>query len=187
MTNPHIGLIVEGKGEKESVPLLLRRHLQSLNEYRVGLGKPIVTNGRSGMTKPGGIEGFVAAAVARPGCVATLIVADSDKDAVCKLGPDLLKRAQSITNKLVVVALAEKNFEDWLYASVETLELGEERYDPHESAMYAIKRLVRQNGGKYVKPIWQPRLTNRVDISMLAQRSTSFARLVQKTALILEE
>lgn len=176
----HVGLVVEGKGEKEAVPLLLRKHSYANDQYVDYLGKPIVVNGRGQLTRPGGIEGYVATAAYRPGCVAVLVIADADDDAACKLGPELQARGQSVTERPVVVALAERCFEDWIYASVETLELGEFEYDAKKNGSPIVDWLLSINGSKYVKPVWQPKLTSRMDLALAISRSESLNRLLGK-------
>jgi len=186
-SDPHIGLVVEGPGDKAAAPLLLRRILHTLDVYEDVLGKPIPTNGRGAMTTPGGIEGFVAAAAARPGCRVVIVVADVDDDLSCELGPELLKRASSVVSKPVVIVLAERCFEDWIYASYETLELDIPEHSPQKRGANVIKHAVASTGSKYVKSVWQPRLTNRIDISTAASRSGSLERLLLKIEDILRQ
>lgn len=177
---PHIGLIVEGPGDKVAVPLLLRLRLHGMEVYDDLLGKPISTNGRSNMTKPGGIEGFVAVATARPGCRSVLVVADSDDDRACALGPELLKRSGSQTNLPVVVALAERTYEDWLHASMESLRLGDSvaMYDEENSrGIVAIRQAMAP--AKYVKTVHQPRFTASMNLSLAESRSPSLARFLR--------
>ena len=176
----HVGLVVEGKGDMGAVPMLLRRILHEHGVYVDIVGRPVVTHGRGAMTAPGGIEGYVAVAAARPGCRAVFVVADADDDLVCDLGPELLARAKQVTSLTVVVVLAERTFEDWIYSSCETLEIGLGSYIPGKRGANAINTAVSQMGSKYVKPIWQPRLTNRIDLDLVMQRSPSFRRLVDK-------
>ncbi|WP_219417281.1 DUF4276 family protein [Pseudonocardia nigra] len=176
-TQPHIGLIVEGPGDKNGVPVLFRRHLQDVGEYRDILGKPIPANGRGSITTPKGIEGYVSVAASRPGCRGILVVIDSDDDPVCELGPALLPRAQAVSKVPVYIALAERCYESWLFASAETLELGL-TYDEAAHAQFAIKSGLHPT--KYVKPVWQPKLSHRVDIGLACGRSPSLARALVK-------
>ena len=93
--DPHVGLVVEGPGDFQAVPVLLRSWLGTSGDYRDILGRPVSCNGRDKALMPNGIEGKVASAVARPGCRGVLVVLDGDYDPVCTRGPDLLARAQS--------------------------------------------------------------------------------------------
>jgi hypothetical protein len=181
---PHIGLVVEGVGDVRATPLLLRKHLQALNDYRDVLGKPVPFHGRGNATAAGGIEGYTAVAGSRPGCKGVLVVLDSDGDCVASLGPDLLERAQSRLGIPVRLALAEVDYEDWIFASAETLELGGLTYDPARRGKNAIADSLKV---KYVKPTWQPRLTSRMDIATASRRSASLDRALRRFDELLGE
>jgi len=182
---PHLGLVVEGPGDANALPLLLRRFMEARADYRDLLGKPVRCNGRDKALVPRGIESYVSVAAARPGCRAVLVVLDSEGDAVCRLGPSLLERVQKNTRLPVAVSLADRCWEDWLYASIETLEIGNGLKCSEESGgTGVIKRALLP--GKYVKPTWQPRLTVRVDINLAAGRSRSLARMLQCFTSLIE-
>lgn len=182
--DPHIGLVVEGAGDKNALPLLLRAHLSAVGEFRDVLGKPIPFHGKTKATAPGGIEGYCGTAAARPGCVGTIVLLDSDDAEACIQGPGLTERANKVSRVPVHVCLAERDFEDWLAASIETLDLGASAYDPRGRGLTILEGLIRPD--KYVKPVWQPRLAARVDVDLVARRSTSFARLLRKVDLLAE-
>lgn len=93
---PHIGLVVEGPGDANAIPSLLRLWLHGQEDYRDILGKPLSCNGRDKALPAGGLEGYVAAAASRPGCRALIIILDGEGDRVCQLGPDLLARATRV-------------------------------------------------------------------------------------------
>lgn len=142
------------------------------------LGKPVPLHGRDRAIVPNGIEGYVATSAGRPGCVGVLIVLDGEGDCVAQLGPALSDRARKITGKPVFVALADHDYEDWIYASVETLQLGDIAYDPSKRGVTTLQKVLRPT--KYVKPVWQPRLTSRIDINMAASRSPSLKRMLAR-------
>lgn len=172
-TDPHIGLVVEGAGDRGALPVVLRAHLHASLDFRDILGKPVPAHGREKATAKGGIEGYVVTAGLRPGCVGVLVVLDGEGDCVAELGPELLSRASAVIGKPVYVALADIDFESWLYASAETLDIGLE-YRHGASGQGAIKDALKPH--KYVKPTWQPRLASRMDLTVAAQRSPSLAR-----------
>ncbi len=178
-SDPHIGLVVEGPGDVKAVPVLLRKWMTAHSDYRDVLGKPVSCNGRQKALAPRGLEGFVAVAAARPGCRAVLVLLDGEGDPVCKLGPELLRRAKSVTGFEVAICLAENNFEDWIYASAETLSLPNTvQFDAAKSGLHAIKSALRPQA--YVKPTWQPRLTSQMDLEAVQVRSSSVSRLFIK-------
>lgn len=179
----HLGIVVEGPGDKEAFPILLRKYLHSVGRYEDLLGKPVPLKGKGSATRANnGLEGYVLAA-ARPGCCAVLVLVDADKDASCVLGPELLARAQAVTAVPVVVIVAERDFEDWIYTAVEHLDLGEAAWNSSERGKNAIESLLAPE--KYVKSTMQARLTQRMDLDVARTRSTSLNRLFNKIDEIL--
>jgi Domain of unknown function (DUF4276) len=176
---PHIGLVVEGSGEFEALPLLLRRWLHEGSDFRDILGSPVLCHGRSKALKTGGIEEKVAVAAARPGCRAVLVVLDGEGDPVCQRGPELLMRSrESGRGKPIAVALADRQYEAWLMASAETLGLEGLAYSSTRDPVSALVDALRPR--KYVKPVWQPRLTERIDFALAIPRSPSLRRLLDR-------
>lgn len=176
-SDPHIGLVVEGAGDRSALPVLLRAHLYADHEFRDILGKPVPAHGREKATGDGGIEGYVATAGLRPGCVGVLVVLDGEGDCVAELGPTLLQRASSVIGKPVRIALADRDFESWIYASAESLDLNLE-YAENVAGQGAIKAALKPQ--KYVKPTWQPRLASRMDLPVAIGRSPSLARAIER-------
>lgn len=177
-TDPHIGLVVEGAGDKQALPILLRAHLHRDEEFRDVLGKPVPLHGRTKAFVPNGIEGYVATAASRPGCVGVLVVLDGEGDCVATDGPSLRQRADQVSRVPVRVALADKSFEDWLYASAETLDLGLGGYDDDQGGLHALKLALRP--ASYTKPVWQPRLAGRMDVALARSRSVSLDRCLER-------
>ncbi len=176
---PHLGLVVEGRGAVPAVPLLLRRWLHLRDDYREVLGKPAPCHGRDKALKYGGLEGFVATAAVRPGCAGVLVLLDGEGDCVAKLGPNLLERdRESSQGKPVTVALADPMFEAWLVASAESLGLEGLEYRPERNPVALIEESLRPS--KYSKPVWQPRLVHRVDIPLAHSRSISLTRYLAR-------
>lgn len=173
---PHVGLVVEGAGDRGALPVVLRSYLHARGEYRDILGKPVPLHGRDKAFVPNGIEGYAAVAGARPGCVGVLVVLDAEGDCVAQRGPELFTRARCAIQVPVHVALADTAFEDWLYASAETLRLDGLNFDPQKSGGSMIKHALRP--AAYNKPVWQPRLAARMNIDMARVRSPSFDRML---------
>lgn len=177
-TDPHVGLVVEGAGDKQALPIVLRRHLEATGEFRDVLGKPVPLHGRTKAFTTNGIEGYVAVAASRPGCVGVLVVLDGEGDCVAEAGPALRERADEVSRVPVRVALADQDFEDWLYASAETLDLGLDGYSASRRGQHALKSALRP--ASYTKPVWQPRLAHRMDVVLARSRSTSLARCLDR-------
>jgi len=175
--SPHIGLVVEGAGEREALPLLLRNWLRRRGNFRDILGSPVLCHGRSKALQVGGIEEKVAIATARPGCRAVLVVLDSEGDPVCQRGPEILVRSRtSGRGKPIAVALADRQYEAWLMASAETLGLEGLAYSSTRDPVSVLVEALRPR--KYVKPTWQPSLTQRIDFDLAIPRSPSLRRLL---------
>lgn len=170
---PHVGLVVEGRGDLISIPILVRKHLHSKGDYRDLLHKPVPLHGRDKAIVPGGIEGYVATTASRPGCMGVIVILDSEGDDPVALATELNSRvaAAEVTKHPVFVLIIDQSFEDWIFASAETLDLNL-TWDASRRGQAAIKEALRPKS--YTEPVWQPRLTNRVDINLIAQRCPSF-------------
>lgn len=168
-----IQLIVEGPGDFGAARVLVRRHLDSVEDFRPHmLGTPIAVNGLGNLTKPGGIEGYVRIAAGRPETQLVVVIVDADKECIKERAEELLPRCR--TRVPVLLAIAERNFEDWIYASAETT-LDGMVFQPGTSGLTAIKA-----GGKYTKSVDQANLAARINIELAASRSKSFARLIER-------
>lgn len=176
--SPHIGLVVEGAGDRNALPVLLRTHLHADGEYRDVLGKPVPFHGRQKALVPNGVEGYVAVAGGRPGCVGVLVVLDGEGDCVAELGPRLHARAEVTVGVPIRVALADADFEDWLYASAETLGFEGLTFQSGKRGASVIKHALRP--AAYTKPVWQPRLAARMDLNTARVRSASLDRMFQR-------
>lgn len=186
MTERHLGLVVEGPGDVAAVPLLIGQMASARNLSLPRLGRPVSCSGRGRATREAGLEGFVAAAAARPGCRAVLVVLDGEGDPVCELGPELLARAETATSLPVRIILADPLYEAWLVASAESLGLAGLTYNAAKAdPVAAIKRALGSK--KYVKPVWQPRLTERIDPKRVARRSHSFSRASKRLESLIKE
>src|SRR5580658_1637047 len=91
-----IGCVVEGHGELQSVPVLIRRIAQQMDPgLAVSVPHPIrVTKSR--LLKPAELERAVELAALRAGVDGgILVLLDSDDDCPAELGPKLLARVRS--------------------------------------------------------------------------------------------
>jgi hypothetical protein len=118
-----IACIVEGHGEVEAVPILVRRIARAVDASIVlDLKKPIRV-ARNKLVKTGEIERSVELAAARiAGRGGILILVDADDDCPAKLGPDLLHRARQARSDVpLAVVLAKCEFEAWFLAAATSL------------------------------------------------------------------
>jgi hypothetical protein len=115
--------IVEGKGEKQALPIVLRRVLKEMSPPHVFDILTPIHRPRDKMLKPGELERAVDLAsrqIARRGAI--LVVLDSDDDQPCELGPRLLQRAQNAASEIPTrVVLAHREWEAWYRAAAASL------------------------------------------------------------------
>jgi hypothetical protein len=115
--------IVEGDGEVEAVPVLLRRVVAEIGaDVAITVAKPI-RRPRGSLLKQGELERYVdLAARIHGGNGGVLVLIDADDDCAATLGPDLLARArESRPDSPVGVVLAVKEFECWFLAAAESI------------------------------------------------------------------
>jgi hypothetical protein len=118
-----LAAIVEGQGEVEAVPVLLRRVAAELDPYlALTVPKPIRLP-RTKFPIKYELERAVQLAKLDAGPDgAILILADADDDCPAVLGPKLLDHAQSVApDHKVSVVLAMYEYEAWFLASAESL------------------------------------------------------------------
>ncbi len=115
--------IIEGRGEEQAVPTLLRRIQQTLRpDIQLNVLRPIRVS-RHKIVKPNELERAVelAARQSTPPR-AILILVDADDDPPCTLGPELLQRAKAARSDVSIgVVLAKREFETWFLAAIESL------------------------------------------------------------------
>lgn len=183
--------IVEGEGDEQAVPILLRRLLHERAEhFDLNVGRPIRVQ-RDRLLKRGVLERYVAlAGRTRDGCVAVLVLIDADEDCPKRLGPTLTERAKSATGLPTFVALAKTEFESWFVGSISSLRgaceidpSAESPGDPESirDAKGWIRRRMPSNRC-YSEPADQPTLAAKFDIDIASERCPSFRRLCERIA-----
>jgi len=178
-----IGCIVEGHGEVEAVPVLIRRLVSEVDpSISVRIPAPLrIPKGR--LVKEGELEkavALIARKVAPAGAI--LVLLDSDEDCPATLGPNLLARAWNARSDLpVAVVLAKQEYEAWFLAAASSLR-GQRRLRadlaaPAEpEAIRGAKEWLsaRMTGNfSYVETLDQPALTQIFDLEQ-ARQTDSF-------------
>jgi hypothetical protein len=182
-----VGLIVEGHGEVDSAPLLLRRILRELapalspsilTPHRVSRGQIIKEEGLQRAIE------FMARKVGNEGRI--LLLLDADDDLPCVLGPRLLALARGFRpDRDISVVVAKREYEAWFLTAAESLRgrrrLPEDLAPP--SAPEAIRDakcwLSQHKPDGYRETIDQPALTSIFDLTM-ARRADSFDKLFRE-------
>ena len=193
----NLGCIVEGHGEVEAVPVLLRR-LQE--EWDPSLCLNILRPFRAGryrLVKPGELERIVEQVARRLDTPrAILILIDAEDDCPKLLAPQLLARAQQARSDIPIgVVLAKREFEAWFLAAMESLSgrrgLGDNLAsvgDP-ESVRGAKELLTRnmQGSSAYSETLDQPALAAVFDMELARRRSVSFDKCCREVRRLFGE
>lgn len=190
-----IGCIVEGHGEVEAVPILIRRLAAQFDPtLSVRVPHPIRIP-KSKLIKEGELERAVdlmARKVAPAGAI--LVLLDSDEDCPATLGPDLLARARRARSDLpVAVVLAKHEYEAWFLAAASSLRgqrgLQEDLAVPSEPETIrgAKEWLSARMAGNhaYVETLDQPAFTKTFDLDQ-AGRSDSFDKCRRAVGLLID-
>lgn len=190
-----LACIVEGHGEQQAVPILVRRIGDAFPE----LSFPEMTKtdvlrvSRSRLVREGELERAMELAGRRVGSGGgVLVVIDADDDAACKLGPELLQRATAARADLRIgVVLAVREYEAWLLASARSLAGQHGLPDDLEppSSPEAIRDAkgwlsTRMTGHGYRPVLHQPKLTAVMDLEA-ARQAPSFDKLLRDVCRLL--
>ncbi len=193
---PVLSCVVEGHGEVQALPILLRRIASGfLDVHALEIPTPF-RQPRSRIVKPEELESavsFTAARVrGRPGGV--LIVLDADDDRGCELGPALLRRAEVAASDIAVrVVIAEREYESWFLAAAGSLAgqrglPSELQNHPSAEQPRDAKGWLSQNMGRaasYSETVDQPAFSATLDLDAARARSRSFDKLVRSVADLL--
>ena len=189
-----IGCVVEGHGECESVPILVRR---IAGQFDPGLAVQIphpVRVTKSELLKAGELERAVElAAISVGGNGGILVILDSDDDCPAELAPELLARTQSARSDLPsAVVLPSKEFESWFLAAAQSLcghgRFPEDLESPaHPEAIRGAKEWLnkRVRDGAYSATVDQASLTGVFSFD-LARRAPSFDKCYREVIRLLE-
>lgn len=189
MTGPLIVPIVEGHGEVEAVPILIRRIFGEFRPEQVPvINAPTRVKVGSFLQDEDYFKKYVALAGAKAaqGGGMILILLDCEDDCPAELGPLLWKKARSLRADIpCVVALAHREFEAWFVAAVASLG-GKEGLSPEsvpppvsESIRGAKEWLGERMSASYDPIIHQARFAAAFDLAQ-ARTNSSFDRLVVK-------
>lgn len=180
-----VASIVEGHGEIEAIPILLRRLNNHIGapEY-LQMNAPIRIKSGSFLNDDDYFNKYVALAAAKAaekkGCV--LIILDCEDYCPATLGPSLLSKAQAVRNDVrYLVVLAYREFESWFIAAAESLR-GHFGFPDDFSAPADIEGIRDAKGWlgkrmniKYDPITHQHQLTKIFDLDQ-AQNTASFKR-----------
>jgi hypothetical protein len=197
MADVKIAAIVEGHGECEAVPILIRRIARDIYPGFVPNVLSPVRVPVSKLLKEGEIERTVIFSARKlKGKGGIIIIVDCDWDNGCpaKDGPALLKRAVSARNDMPIsVILAKKEYEAWFLAAAESLR--DKRGLPNNLMPPEAPESIRgakewlsdkmPPGKSYAETIDQPAFTEIFDMNV-ARTADSFDKCYREIRHMLE-
>jgi hypothetical protein len=188
--------IVEGHGEVEAVPVLLRRIVSEIDPNRTADVRGPIRVKRQKVTHDGELERYAQLAGRSSGDGgAVLVLLDADDDCPAELGPALLARSAAVTRCPVAVVLALREFEAWFLAAAESL--GGRRGLPEDmpthpdpEAIHDAKGWIQQHrtdGFAYSPVTDQPALAGAFDLATARAGAKSFDKLWRDIERLMHE
>jgi len=192
---PKIIPIVEGDGEKNAFPILLRRLLhETYDRYDVEISSAKSAYGRPNLTKPNGLEKFLNyAAIEKANGIIVLLDADEDcaVELACALGNRTQQRGLTIPT---VIVCAKCEYEAWFLASLATVAgkkgiKTDAAFDGDVEAKRNVKGWLSAQmpaGTIYKETLDQASLTANIDFTLARAHSRSFRRLEHAVEQLLD-
>ena len=189
MNGHNIVAIVEGVGDKNAVPSLVRKILQEqLDRYDIGTGKSKVANGRENLV--GKFEKFVEyAMIDNPSAI--LVLVDADEDCPVELARDFVRRAAAMNAQVpIAIVCAKSEYEAWFICSLSdsagdgirrnlglpsSVVCPENAESIRDAKGWLTNRMPRNR--RYSPRTDQDDLTHHIAIKLVREKSRSFRRL----------
>ncbi len=183
---PCIIPIVEGHGEKDAVPLLVRRILYQQQLWHWSVSQPIQAGGLSKLKKK--LAEFVAHAQKKKDCGGILILLDLDDGCPAYEAADLAEQVRQLYLLCpVAIVFAHREYEAWFLASIEYIARDNSnslpsnlKYEGEVERSRGVKEWLTSQmppGQGYKPTLDQAGFTNLIDVDVAQQRSRSFRRL----------
>jgi hypothetical protein len=165
--------VVEGHGDREAVPVLLRRLLHRDEVFDVDVGKPVRWP-RSKLRRPEALRQAVALARMQADCAAIPVLFDTDGECPVSLLRELGAAARDAGGGVPVeTVFAHREFEAWFLASSEAMGVPPTHEDP-ETVSGAKERLRDAVRGAYHEVADQPRFAANCDLDAASRSARSF-------------
>ena len=185
--------IVEGHGDAEAVPVLLRRLVSAASAWEeVRIDQPIRCN-RSQLVKQDELRKRVRLARLRKDCAAILIIFDSDDDCPVELAAQVREWAVAEAGPVHCdVVLAEREYEAWFLATAESLRVHHsvksdaQSHPEPESPRDAKGRLEAMMSISYSEKTHQPAFSAIFCMAAAHVRCRSFRKLVGSFGRLME-
>ena len=197
MSRVTIAPVVEGHGEVNALPPLLRRIAADLGVYDIEIHPPI-RKGRSILATEAGIVAAVEQASYRvPGDGGVLVLFDADDDCPVDLVSRLLVPARKVRqDKTISLVVANREFEAWFLAGASSLVgkcgLPEDFASPvdpeskRDAKGWISDAMRRASGHPYKEVVDQPKLASVFDMKTARENSPSFNKFWREVAKLVE-
>jgi hypothetical protein len=177
-----VACVVEGHGEVESLPILVRRLGERCEPPVYPTVERPIRIPSSKLRKPEELARAVQLAASRAGPGGSvLVLLDADDDCPAEVGPTMLEHVGSRKDVAVSVVLANREYEAWFIAAAESVAgargLAADLTGPDDpESIRGAKEWLRHRmnqGSTYSPTLDQPALTSIFDVDA-ARRSDSF-------------
>ncbi len=176
--------IVEGDGDKEAVPLLLRRLVHGKFQRYETRFEAINAKGRGNLTDEEKFARFLNLALTKRDLAAILVVLDAETDCPKVLAQTLANWARQRNPRVsVAIVVANRYFEAWLLAG-HCLHTNPETVAPSDAKRKLAQKIRR---AAYRETMDQGRLTAQMTVWKAYRRCRSFRRLVHAVAQLIQE
>ncbi len=178
--------IVEGHGDVEVVPIILRRILDLTEIYQSSILRPFRVS-RYRIVKEGEVEKTIRAVlIDRVSVDGIIIVLDADFDCPVELGAKLRERVGNITQLPISVVIAKREIESWFLGSKESIRgVRGIRNDasspvlPEEEDAKGKLRYNKIKGIRYIPLDDNPAFASQFDILSASKRCPSLGKLIR--------
>lgn len=184
--------IVEGDGEIEAAPLLLRRFIALCNRYELTIGKAIKRK-RSQLVSKEGLATAIQLAKLDPDCGAILILFDADDDCPRVLAPVITAWAKEASLEIPCeIVIANREYEAWFLSAINSLKghcsitadaLRPGSPETIRGAKEKLESFMPRNRG-YTEKLDQPTLTAHFSLKEAFVVARSFRRMVRAFGLL---
>lgn len=189
--------IVEGDGEVEALPVLLRRMLVASERFDIEIPRPLRTRRDRFLRRDEEMKkmlGYAALQARAGGCILVLLDADNDciAELVARHKTQIDTLAAGVACSLIV---AKSEFESWFIAAAESLRgyrnLPEDLQCPADpeairDAKGWLRQRMTQPGAAYSETIDQPAFAHQFDWRKARTRSPSLDKLCRDVARLLD-
>jgi hypothetical protein len=178
--------VVEGHGEVEAVPILLRRLLEREQRFDIEVARPFRVK-RQRVVRDAELERSLTQAFRSRRADAAIVLLDADDDCPVELAGALRQRAHAAAFQHVSVVCACREFEAWFLAAKRSLRgrcainSSAQCIPDAERLQDAKGRLTANMDGsrRYLEVDDQPRLAAAVDLELAESESRSFRKLCE--------